>query len=435
VTTPPRKLAVINCGQLVTLAGPARPRVKDELKQLSIIEDGAMLVRDGGVEWVGASREVTRNQVDGYEMVDAGGRVVLPGFVDAHTHPVFAGTRVDEYELRSTGSTYEEIAAAGGGIRSTVRKTRAASEDQLVDAAKKYSEWFLRCGTTTIEAKSGYGLSLDDELKLLRAIRRLNSAGPLQCVPTFLGAHEVPDEFRAKPRGYVDLVIHEMIPQVAKQKLAEYCDIFCEPGVFDVPTSREILGAARRAGLGIRVHADQLSSSGAAEMAAEVGAITADHLEQIGSAGIEALVKGKVQPVLLPASAYTLGSKRFPPARAMIDAGLAVVLATDFNPGSSPSPSIPFVFSLASTQMRMSPAESITAATINAAYSLGRGSTIGTLESGKRANFVIHDCRDYREIAYFVGVESPWKVFVGGELVFDRAPSAVHRQEGERLAH
>jgi imidazolonepropionase len=435
VTTSPRKLAVINCAQLVTLAGPARPRVREELKQLSIIEDGAMLVRDRGVEWVGSSSEVTKSRIAGYEIVDAGGRVVLPGFVDAHTHPVFAGTRVDEYELRSTGSTYEQIAAAGGGIRSTVRKTRAASEDQLVDAAKKYAEWFLRCGTTTIEAKSGYGLSLEDELKLLRVIRRLHAAGPLQYVPTFLGAHEVPDEYRTKPRAYVDLVIHEMIPQVARQKLAEYCDIFCEPGVFDVATSREILGAASSAGMGMRVHADQLSRSGAAEMAAEMGAVTADHLEQIGSAGIEALKKKNVQPVLLPASAYTLGSKRFPPARAMIDAGLAVVLATDFNPGSSPSPSIPFVLSLASTQMRMSPAESITAATINAAYSLGRGSTIGSLEPGKRADFVIHDCRDYRETAYFVGVESPSKVFVGGELVFDRAASAVHRQEGERLAH
>lgn len=431
----PERLAVIHCGQLVTLAGPRRPRARDELKQLSIINDGAMLVSGGGVEWVGASSEVTDERLAGREIVDAGGRVALPGFVDAHTHPVFAGTRVDEYELRATGATYEQIAAAGGGIRSTVRKTRAASEEQLLDVARRYSQWFLRCGTTTIEAKSGYGLTLEDELKLLRVIRCLGSAGPLRYVATFLGAHEVPDEYRGKPRAYVDLIIREMIPRIAEQNLAEYCDVFCEPGVFDLPTSREILGAARGAGLGIRVHADQLSRSGAAEMAAQVGAVTADHLEQTDTAGIAALAKGNVQPVLLPASVYTLGSKRFAPARAMIEAGLGVVLATDFNPGSSPSPSIPLILSLASTQLQMSPAEAITATTINAAYSLRRGATIGSLEPGKRADFVIHDCRDFREIAYFAGIESPWRVYIDGKLAFDRARPTNCLDGGNPLAH
>jgi imidazolonepropionase len=435
VTLPTKALAVVNCGQLVTLAGPSRPRVGKELSNLSIINDGAMLVRDGEIEWVGRAHELQNERLAGRVVADAGGRVVLPGFVDAHTHPVFGGNRLDEYELRATGSTYEQIAASGGGIRSTVRKTRAASEDQLADAAGKYAEWFLRCGTTTIEAKSGYGLSLEDELKLLRVIRRLDSSGPIRYVPTFLGAHEVPDEFQTNPRTYVELIIREMIPQVVKNRLAEYCDVFCEPGVFGVPASREILAAARQNGMGIRVHADQLSRSGAAEMAAEVGAVTADHLEQIDIAGIEALTRGHVQPVLLPASVYTLGSKRYAPARAMIEAGLAIVLATDFNPGSSPSPSIPFVLSLASTQMHMSPAEAITATTINAAHSLGRGSKIGTLESGKRADFVIHDCQDYREIAYFAGVESPWKVYINGELVYDRAASADCRKGGDPLAH
>jgi imidazolonepropionase len=341
---------------------------------------------------------------------------VLPGFVDAHTHPVFASTRVDEYELRSSGATYEQIAEAGGGIRSTVRKTRAATEEELFGTAQRYSGWFLRTGTTTVEAKSGYGLTLESELKMLRVIRRLGY------VPTFLGAHEVPDEYRGRTDEYVDVVTKEMLPKVAELGLAEYCDVFTEPKVFGVRASRKILSCARELGLKLRVHADQLSRSGAAEMAADMGAVTADHLEQIDEQGIEALVSAGVQPVLLPASVFNLGSSRYAPARKMIEAGLAVVLATDFNPGSSPTPSIPFVLSLASTQMRMTPAEAITATTINAAYSLGRGELIGSLEPGKRADFVIHDCRDYREIAYFAGIESAESVFSGGRRVYSRNP-------------
>jgi imidazolonepropionase len=337
--------------------------------------------------------------------------------VDAHTHPVFAGTRVDEYELRASGATYQEIAEAGGGIRSTVRKTREASEDELLTTATRYSNWFLRTGTTTIEAKSGYGLSLEHELKILRVIHKLGETTALECVPTFLGAHEVPDEYRGRANEYADLVIHEMLPKVGDLQLAKYCDVFCEPKVFDVSTSTRILSAARKLGFGLRVHADQLSRSGAAEMAAELGAATADHLEQIDGRGIEALSAAGVQPVLLPASVYTLGSRRFAPARKMIDAGLAIVLATDFNPGSSPTPSIPSVLSLACTQMQMTPAQAIIATTINAAYSLGRGQVIGSLEEGKRANFVIHDCKDYREIAYFAGIESAHAVFVDGKQV------------------
>jgi imidazolonepropionase len=410
-----RPVAIVNCGQLATLAGPARPRVRQELKELSIITDGIMLVRDGRIEAVAPRGEIESRTTPEYELFDAGGRVVLPGFVDAHTHPVFAGSRVDEYELRANGATYQEIAEAGGGIRSTVRKTRAASEDELLSAARRYPDWFLRTGTTTIEAKSGYGLSLEHELKILRVIRKLGETTALECVPTFLGAHEVPDEYRGKPNEYADLVIHEMLPKIAELQLAKYCDVFCEPSVFDVPTSRRILNAARKLGFGLRVHADQLSRSGAAEMAAEFGTATADHLEQIDEHGIQALSAAGVQPVLLPASVYTLGSRRFAPARKMIDAGLSIVLATDFNPGSSPTPSIPFVLSLACTQMQMTPAQAITATTINAAYSLGRGHVIGSLEAGKRANFVIHDCKDYREIAYFVAIESAHAVFVDGK--------------------
>ncbi len=373
-----------------------------------------MLVRDGFIEAIGTGDELKHRITTEYQTIDARGRVVLPGFVDAHTHPVFAGTRVDEYELRASGATYEQIAEAGGGIRSTVRKTRAASEDELFESSRRYSKWFLRAGTTTVEAKSGYGLSLEDELKMLRVIRRLNY------VPTFLGAHEIPDEYRGNSNAYVDLIVDEMLPAVRKNRLAEYCDVFCEPKVFDVSASRRILSRARDLGFKLRVHADQLSRSGAAELAAELGAATADHLEQTDDQGIGALAAANVQPVLLPASVYSLGLSRFAPARKMIEAGLALVLATDFNPGSSPTASMAFVLSLASTHMRMTPAEAIASATINAAYSLGRGAEIGSLEPGKRANFVIHDCRDYREIAYFIGVESAEAVFVNGELAWQR---------------
>jgi imidazolonepropionase len=419
-------VAVLNIGQLVTLRGPARPRIRSEMRDLAIVPDGAMLISGDRIERTGSSAEIEPLIGPGDRVIDAECRVVLPGFVDAHAHPVFAATRVEEYELRSSGATYEQIAASGGGIRSTVRKTRAASEDELFSGALRRTQWFLRTGTTTMEAKSGYGLSLEAELKMLRVIRRLNGQNRVRFVPTFLGAHEVPDEYRGNPAAYLELLIHEMLPAVAHEKLAEYCDIFCEPKVFQLPAARRYLETARSFGFGLRVHADQLERCGASELAAELGAATADHLEQIDDTCFAALVAAGVQPVLLPGSVYNLGLKRYAPARAMIDAGLAVVLATDFNPGSSPTPSIPFVLSLACTQTHMTPAEAVTAATINAAYSLGRGPLIGSLEPGKRADFVIHDCADYREIPYFSGLEPAAETWIGGRLVYSRkSPESV----------
>jgi len=405
------KLAVVNCEELVTLAGPARPRTGAEMRDLAIIPDGAMLIENGSILRAGPRSEIEPLITSGHRVIDAGRRVVLPGFVDAHTHPVFAGNRAAEFEQRSQGATYADIAAAGGGIRSTVRQTRAASEEDLLAGTQRYVRWFLESGTTTIEAKSGYGLTLEDECKLLRVIARIQ---PLCCVPTFLGAHEIPDEFRDRPQAYVDLVIQEMLPQVARAKLARYCDIFCEPGIFPLEESRRILTAARTLGLGLRLHADQLSDSGGAALAAELAADTADHLEHASERGILALRSTNVQPVLLPGSVYALGSTCYPQARAMIQAGLAVVLATDFNPGSSPTPSMTMILSLACTQMHLTPAETVTAATINAAYSLRLGDQIGSLEPGKRADFVIHDCRDYREIPYFFGVQSAYAVYIEG---------------------
>jgi len=416
-----KTFAVINCSQIVTLAGPARPRVGPEMRKLSIVGGGALLVRGGLVERVGARDEVERAAGPDCELLDAGGRLVTPGFVDAHAHPVFAGNRADEFERRASGATYQEIAAAGGGIRSTVHRTREASEDELFETARRRGRWFLRTGTTTVEAKSGYGLSAGDELKMLRVVRRLNEeGGGARYVPTFLGAHEVPDEFHGRRGEYVESVVGEMLPRVAAEGLAEFCDVFCEERVFGVDDARRVLGAARSHGLGLRVHADQLSLSGGALLAAELRAATADHLEHTDAEGIRALAAAGVQPVLLPGSVYALGSRQYPAARAMIEAGLAVVLATDFNPGSSPTPSMTMAMSLAATQMKMTPAEALVAATVNAAHSLGRGAELGTLEAGRRADFVVHDCEDYRELAYFFGVEHAHATYVGGREVFRR---------------
>lgn len=418
------KLAIINCSQVVTLAGPARPRVGPEMSQLRIVAPGALLINGPRIERTGTDEEIER-LIDGdCEVVDAGGRVVLPGFVDAHTHPVFAGTRVDEFEQRIEGSTYQEIAARGGGIQSTVNRTRAASLDELVNVGKRYASWFLRGGTTTVEAKSGYGLSLEDEIKILRAIKRLDNETPLRYVPTFLGAHSIPPEYKARRDAYVSLLIDELLPQIAREKLAEFCDVFREENVFTTDESWKILSAARCHGLGIRIHADQLSLGGGAKLAAELGAVTADHLEHTDADGIAALKSAGVQPVLLPGSVYALGSSRYPAGREMIDADLAVVLATDFNPGSSPTPSMLTILSLAATHMKLTPAEAITATTINAAYSLNRGDKLGSLEPGKIADFVIHDTDDYRELSYFFGVQHALRVYCAGKQSTDYTESA-----------
>lgn len=412
------------------------------MSELAIIRDGGLLIRDGKIDIVGPSNEIEKQAGDA-QIVDAKGRVVLPGFVDAHTHLVFAGDRLDDFERRARGQTYEQIAKVGGGIWSTVENTRATSEVDLRAQAKRHANWFLKCGTTTIEAKSGYGLTTEDELKILRVMRSLNDdskttkpairesriateervgigarqggAVALEIVPTFLGAHAIPKNMSASE--YVDLVINEMLPRVVDEKLAEFCDIFCECGYFDIEQSRKILTAAKKLGLKLRMHVDQLTNSGGAKLAAELGAMTADHLEKTDEQGIAAMKTANVQPVLVPGSAYALGSTCYPRAREMIQAGQAVVLATDFNPGSSPTPSMPMVLSLASTQMKMSPAETVTASTINAAYSLNRGDKIGSLEPGKVANFAIFDCEDYRELAYWFGFPQTHAVYVRGERI------------------
>ena len=409
-----KSLALLHAAELVTLAGPQRPRIGNELSELGIIRGGGLLIRDGKIDIVGPSDEIKKKAGDA-EIIDLGERLVLPGFVDAHTHLVFAGNRLDDFERRARGEGYEQIAKAGGGIWSTVEKTRAASEADLFAQATKHAEWFVKCGTTTVEAKSGYGLTLDDELRILRVMQRLNQETPLEVVPTFLGAHAVPRDSSAGE--YVDLVTNEILPRVAKEKLAEFCDVFCERGYFDVEQSRKILSAAKKLGLKLRGHVDQLTNSGGAKLMAELGTATADHLEKTDEQGIAALKTANVQPVLLPGSVYALGSTSYPRARKMIETGLAVVIATDFNPGSSPTRSMPMILSLACTQMKMSPAEAITASTINAAYSLNRGDKIGSLEPGKIANLTVFDCEDYRELAYWFGIPQTHSVYVRGERV------------------
>jgi len=409
--------AVVNIGQLVSVAGPAAPRFGEGLGELGIVEDGALLVEGDRISAVGRYADLKTVIPAEAAVVDAEGRCVTPGFVDAHTHLVFAGNRAAEFEQRIAGATYQEIAAAGGGILKTVALTRAASEDELLVAARRHRDWMLRGGTTTLEAKSGYGLDRETELKMLRVIRRLNAEGPVRVVPTLLGAHTVPPEFADRRAEYVRFVSEELIPQVAAEGLAQYCDAFCDDHAFTVEETRAVLAAAKWNGLKLRVHAEQFRSGTGADLAAELGAVTADHLETATCETLEHLRAAGVQPVLLPGSVFALNMTQYPPARKMVEAGLAIVIATDFNPGSSPVPSMPFMMSLACVEMRLSPAEALSAATINAAYSLGLGSEIGSLERGKQADFLIHEFTDYRELAYFMAAPARPRVFVGGREV------------------
>ncbi len=409
--------AVVNIGQLVTLAGPARPRIGAELRELGLISSAAMLIDGGQIVAAGTYAEL-KNEIPHHAVIiDAEGRCVTPGFVDAHTHLCFAGNRAAEFEQRIAGATYQEIAAAGGGILRTVALTRAATFDDLLAATRRHRDWMLGSGTTTIEAKSGYGLDRDTELRMLQVLARLNSEGPARIISTLLAAHTVPPEFAARRADYVRWITDELIPEVAEAGLARYCDAFCDDHAFTVDETRRVLVAAKEHGLRLRIHAEQFRPGTGAELAAELGAATADHIETVTDEALLQLRNASVQPVLLPGSVFALGRTDYPPARRMVDLGLAIVVATDFNPGSSPIASMPFILSLACLQMGLSPAEALTAATINPAYSLDLGSTIGSLGRGKQADFLIHEFADYRELAYFIAAPARPRVFVAGDEV------------------
>ncbi|HSJ62604.1 MAG TPA: imidazolonepropionase [Gemmatimonadaceae bacterium] len=394
-----------NTSQLVTCAGPARARRGAEMRDLRIIERGAVVVRNEAIAAVGSASEL-REAWPNAEPVDCGGRVLLPGLVDSHTHGVFGAARYAEQEMRAAGVGYMEIARRGGGIHASVRDVRARTEDELFALAMARLQRLAAHGTTTVEVKSGYGLTIEDELKLLRVIARLHDALPMRVVPTWLGAHEIPHEARATAttrRAHVRMLIEEMLPLVARERLARFADVFCEPGVFTVDETREILVAARAAGLEPKLHADELEPSRGAELAAEIGATSADHLAAVSEAGIRALAASSTVATLLPGTMLFLGRDRQAPARALIEGGAAVALATDFNPGTSPTVNFPLMLTLAVSQLRMSVAEAVTAATVNGAAALGLASRVGQIAPGMSADLALFDAEDVRELPYWYG--------------------------------
>ncbi len=392
----------VHCRQLVTLTdGPARGARRGEaMAQLGVIDDGAVAVRAGRIVAVGPTDRISR-EYHAADEVDLSGFVVLPGFVDCHTHPVFAKTREHEFHQRCAGADYMAIAAAGGGILSSMRAVREASLEQLAARTEEHLWGFLAHGTTSIEAKSGYGLSLADEQKSLTALQQAQANVPLTVKRTFLGAHEFPPEYRQDREAYVRLLVDEMIPRLAP--LADSCDVFAEPGVFDASQSRRVLEAARAAGLRLRMHADEIQPMGGAELAVQLGAASADHLGRISDAGIQALASSDTVGVLLPGTILFLAKPHYAPARRMIDAGCAVAIATDFNPGSCYTQSMTLIMTIACSQMKMRAAEVITAATINPAFSLQLDDEVGTLHPGKRADLCVLDMPSWEAVGYSFG--------------------------------
>lgn len=418
--TPKRKITLLikNIGQLVTMRGPV-PRRGPAMADIGLIEDGAVAISGTKIVAVGKSDDIagTVDPAENCEVISAENKVVTPGLIDPHTHPVFARTREIEFEMRLAGKSYMEIARAGGGIRSSVRHLRETGEEDLYNISRKTLERLMSYGVTSIEAKSGYGLSTEAELKSLEVIARLNENEPIDLYPTFLGAHEVPDEYRDKHAEYVDLVINEMIPAVAERKLALFCDVFCEDGVFTVDESRRILKAAQKAGMRPKVHADELKSTGGAEMAVEIGALSADHLVYISPKGIDMMAGSDTVAVLLPGTSFALGLAEAAPAREMIEKGIIVALSTDCNPGSSMTESLPMIISLAALNLKMTAAEALSAVTVNAACAIGQGDRLGRLDDGLPADITVWDMKDYRELPYHYGVNLVDMVIKNGKVV------------------
>jgi imidazolonepropionase len=410
-------LLFVNASQVVTCAGPARARRGAEMRDAAIRTGVAVAVEEGSVVAIDTA-ESLRERFPTAREIDCRQGVLTPGLVDSHTHGVFGRPRYEEQEMRAAGLDYMEIARRGGGIHSSVRDLRTRSEDVLFELARARLTRLASFGTTTVEVKSGYGLTLEDELKTLRVIARLERALPMRIVPTFLGAHEIPLEHRessALRDAYVHTVIHEMIPAVARERLARFADVFCETGVYTVAESRAILTAARDAGLMIKLHADELTSSGGAELAASLGATSADHLAAVSDDGIAALGRGQTVATLLPGTMLFLGKTRQAPARRLIDAGVAVALATDFNPGTSPTPNLPLILALGVSQLRLSVAEVLLGATVNGAAALALAERVGQIAPGFSADLALFDIRDVRELPYWYGDNRCVATYVRGK--------------------
>jgi len=419
---PPAKekvdILIVNASELITLAGGSeKPRAGREMRELGVIKGGCVAIKDGRIVAIGKTVDI-RKTVRAETIINASGKTVMPGFVDPHTHLVFAGSREDEFQARVEGASYMDILKAGGGILKTVRETRKASVDELLGFGLNTLDVMLRHGTTTVEIKSGYGLTTRDELKILGVIKRLNQLHAVDVVPTFMGAHTVPLEYRNNPEDYINLVVEEMIPKVAEKGLAEFCDVFCENGVFTVEQSRRVLEAGKNHGLKPKIHADEMSYCGGAELAASVEAISAEHLLFASDAGLRAMAEKGVIAVLLPAAAFSLMSGRYADARKMIDYGLPVALGTDFNPICWVE-SQQLVISFACHFMKMTPAEAITAATINAAHAIGRAKEVGSIEVGKKADIIVLNVPNHRFLGYRFGVNLVDKVIKNGRLMVD----------------
>ncbi|MDO6355139.1 imidazolonepropionase [Caloramator sp. CAR-1] len=413
------KILIKNASELVTCSGTS-PKKGEDMRELNIIENGAVLVEDGIIKKVGKTEEILKeiNERE-YEVYDAKGKAVLPGFIDSHTHFVFGGYRADEYYLRLKGATYMEIMEKGGGIINSVEATRRASKEELIELGKKRLDSMLSFGVTTVEGKSGYGLDFDTEIKQLEVYKELNDIHPIDIVPTFLGAHSIPREYRCRNMEYIDFIIEKVLPYIKEKNLAQFVDVFCEKNVFSVDESRKLLLAAKMMEFKLKLHADEIVSLGGAELAAEVEAVSADHLLQASDKGIEMMAKRGVIATLLPATAFSL-KENFARARYMIDSGLAVALASDFNPGSCFTENLSLVIALATLYMNMSLEEAITAVTINAAAAVGREKEIGSIDVGKKADIIILEHPSYKFIPYHIGVSIVEKVFKNGKLIYDK---------------
>ena len=401
-------LLIKNIAQLVTVSGEGKPsKAGREMRELHIVENAAVLIEEGIVQRIAGTNELA---VDAeIDVLDAGNRVALPGFVDSHTHTVFAGNRANEFAMRSEGKTYQEIANAGGGILSTMNATRTATKKELLRSAERRMNEMMKHGTTTVEVKSGYGLNAESETKMLDVIHDLRRDHLMSVAPTFLGAHAFPPEYANDRNGYVELIINKMLPYIGERQLATFCDVFCDERYFDLHQTEQILLEAKRHGLIPKVHADQIASIGGTELAVHLHAISVDHLEHVTAKGIEALRGSPTIATVLPGASFFLNHP-YAPARSIIEAGIPLAIASDFNPGSSMSFSMPMMMTIACTQMKMTPEEAITATTLNGAAALGLSNEVGSVEVGKQADIVLFDVPDYRHLAYHYGFNHVWKV-------------------------